>query len=275
MMAKAPDGAALAFRVRGDGRVSLLFMHGWAGSMSYWDDLLAAIDLSGLQAITYDMRGHGDSDKAGSVTYDSLAGDAVAVADAAGASRFVIVGFSMSAKFAQYVTSAHPDRVLGQILIAGCPACAIPFPQEVRRDWSARAGNAVRLREVTAAYINRPVSDVVLDRWARAAAVVPEHVLDESLRICTDVSIAERLPSIEVPTVIVGGLHDPIFPPSLLRDAVQPLLRGARLAFVDSNHEVPIEAPLELAAIISAFVAGLGASAASSISAGLPRDLPT
>ena len=260
MIARGAEGASIAYRVRGEGPLSLLFIHGWAGSGGYWEELLAELDLGGMRAVTYDLRGHGESEKrATAFTYEALATDALAVADAAGARRFVIVGFSMGAKFAQHVACAHPDRVLGLILVGGCPACGIPFPEAIRRDWSRRAGDADRLKEVTAGYITRPVSEDVMDRWAASAATVSEAVLDESLRICTDVSFAGRLASIRVPTLVVGGVHDTIFSPDVLR-GVQASIPGARLALVDSNHEIPIEAPRELAGLVSAFVAGLGAS---------------
>ena len=258
MIAHGADGAVLAYRVHGHGPLTLLFLHGWAGSGGYWDEVLAELDLSGLQAVTYDLRGHGDSDKrATAFTYAVVADDAMAIAKAVGARRFVIIGFSMGAKFAQYVTCAYADHVRGQILIGGAPAGEIPFPESIRRDWSGRAGDAERLKEVTAAYITRPVPAEVLDRWAAAATAVSEAVLDESLRICTDVSFSDRLSSLRVPTLVVGGIHDPIFSPDALR-SVQASIRGARLALVDSNHEIPIEAPRELAGLISAFVAGLG-----------------
>jgi tetratricopeptide (TPR) repeat protein len=40
-----------------------------------------------------------------------------------------------------------PDRVRGQVLVSGCPASPIPLPEDMRRDWVARAGNADRLKE--------------------------------------------------------------------------------------------------------------------------------
>jgi pimeloyl-ACP methyl ester carboxylesterase len=58
--------------------------------------------------------------------------------------------------------------------------------------------------------------------------------------------------------LVVGGSGDSMFPPGALRAAVVPPLAGARLALVDCGHEVPIEAPHELAAIIEACLAGLG-----------------
>src|SRR5215207_6163116 len=98
---RTSDNIQLAYNVYGDGPLNLLFMHGWAGSGAYFDELLQQLDLRGLRAITYDLRGHGASDKP-VIGYDldSYARDALAVADAANAPRFVAVGFSMSAKFA-------------------------------------------------------------------------------------------------------------------------------------------------------------------------------
>src|SRR2546427_2875753 len=38
-------------------------MHGWAGSGAYYDEMLKHLGLTGLRAITVDLRGHGGSDK--------------------------------------------------------------------------------------------------------------------------------------------------------------------------------------------------------------------
>ena len=61
MIAPGGEGASIAYRVRGEGPLSLLFMHGWAGSGGYWEELLAELDLGGLRAVTSDLRGHGAS----------------------------------------------------------------------------------------------------------------------------------------------------------------------------------------------------------------------
>ena len=60
----ADDGVTLSYRVQGRGPTTLLFMHGWAGSGSYFDEVVAELDLNALQVVTMDFRGHGDSDKA-------------------------------------------------------------------------------------------------------------------------------------------------------------------------------------------------------------------
>ena len=50
-----------------------------------------------------------------------------------------------------------------------------------------------------------------------------------------------------------------MFPPELLRDAVVASLPGARLALLDAGHEIAIEVPGQLAALIEAFLGGLHA----------------
>jgi pimeloyl-ACP methyl ester carboxylesterase len=251
------DGVAISYATAGEGPPHLLFMHGWAGSGRYFDATLAHLDLTRLGAVTYDLRGHGASDPSSDgYAIERIAADALAVADAAGLGEFVVVGFSMSAKFCQYVSVMAPDRVSGQIMIAGCPAGAIPLPSEMTDDWFGRAGDPVRLAQVAEQFMTRPVAAELMERFGRDAATIGRAALEGTLRTATDSSFADRLASIMGPSLVIGGSGDPMFPPDMLRDAVVPPLAGARLALIDCGHEVPLEAPAELAALIEAFLAG-------------------
>jgi pimeloyl-ACP methyl ester carboxylesterase len=162
----------------------------------------------------------------------------------------------MSGRFAQYLAVVAPERVRGQVLVAGCPASPIPLTEETRRDWVARAGDAERLKAVTAMFLTKPVEPAVLDTFGAHAAKAAPVALDETLRILMQDSFADKLGSTRVPTLVVGGIHDPIFSPDVLRGWVGSIPR-ARLALLDSNHEIPIEQPRELAAVLEAFIAGL------------------
>ena len=256
---RTADGISIAYKTLGDGPRNLLFMHGWAGSGSYWDEMLKHLDLGGLRAITYDMRGHGDSDRAETgFTFDHIAQDALAVADDAGAGKFVLVGFSMSGKFAQYLSCMSPDRVEGQILIAGAPAGAIPFPLETYQYFLSCAGNREMMRGMISQFIKEPVQPEVMDRFLDCAIKVPPGALEGTLNTCINASFAEKLAQVRTRTLVIGGAHDPIFSPEVLRQGVVAPLSGARLALVDSSHEIPIEKPQELAALVEAFLAGLG-----------------
>lgn len=258
------DGTSIAFESAGEGPPDVLCLHGWAGSARYFEATVAQLDLSRVRAVTADLRGHGRSGPAGDrYPLDQIAADALAVADAAGLGEFVVLGFSMSAKFAQYLALAAPERVLGLILVAGCPAGEIPLPAELTDDWLAREGDARRMAELAELYASNPIEPELLERFGQDAAVVGRAALEGSLHAAIATSFADRVGAITAPALVVGGIHDEMFTPDLLRQAVVAPLGSARLALVDAGHEIALELPHQLAALIEAFLAGLPAGAAS------------
>ena len=124
-----------------------------------------------------------------------------------------------------------------------------------------RAGDASRLIEVPVQYATPSIDAAVLERFGRDAARVPRGAVEATLTACLSTSIDERLGEVEAPTLVVAGAHDAIFPPAVLRQAVLGPLPHARLAVLDCGHEIPAEAPQELAALIEAFLVGAAAGA--------------
>src|SRR6266496_1713051 len=102
--AHTDDGIAIEFNSYGSGPLAVLFLHGWGNAASAWDDLIARLNLAGLHCVAASYRGHGGSDEArDGYTHERFARDMFAVADAAGADRFVMAGFSMAGKFGRYM----------------------------------------------------------------------------------------------------------------------------------------------------------------------------
>jgi pimeloyl-ACP methyl ester carboxylesterase len=233
-------------------------MHGWAGSGAYFDDVVAAMDLTDLRAVTLDLRGHGRSEPS-DTTHDleQTAADVLAVADAAGAERFLLVGFSMSAKFAQFVARRAPDRVLGLALLAGSPACELPFPAEMQREWVACAGDREALGQLISQFVAEPAPTAAFHRFLDDAVMVSARALDETLVACLRTSFDVDPRVLSMPVLVIGGRRDPIFPPAGLATAMRAALPHARTVFVDCGHEIPLERPQQLAALVEAFVAGL------------------
>ena len=256
--ATADDGVTLSYEATGQGPPDLLFLHGWAGSGRYFEETIAALDTSRLRAITFDLRGHGRSDDHDDLTLDRIARDGLAVADAAGAGPLVLVGFSMGARFALYLAARAPERVAGLVLVAGCPTGEIPLPPELLADWCGRRGDAWRMADLLRSFSKRPVDPAVLDRFGQDAARIPLAALQGTLESACDASFTVDLGAIAAPVLVVGGSDDAMFTPDLLRAAVVAPLPKARFLVLDANHEIPAEAPRELAIAIAAFLAGLG-----------------
>jgi pimeloyl-ACP methyl ester carboxylesterase len=256
---RTDDGVAIAYREKGDGSLPLLFLHGWGGSGAYFDEMIGHLDLTGLRVLTPSFRGHGDSEKpTAGYTIDRFARDMFAVADHAEAERFVLVGFSMSGKYAQYMTVTEPSRVLAQVLIAPCPAAEFPIPEEMGRSWCDCHDDPRRVPEILAPLIKVPVNPSLMDAFVAEFRKVPRFALEKTLDMLREMSFLDEVKGIRAPTLVVGGSADPMLPPDYLRRNIVDLIPKARLALLDCGHETPQELPAGTAAILEAFLAGLG-----------------
>ncbi len=115
----------LQWDAAGGGERTLVWGHGLTGSRRADDEgpfaglRPAAVD-AGWRHVRYDARGHGESPKPhDEVAYrwDVLAGDMLAVADAAGTQRFCAAGASMGAATSLYAALRAPDRVQSLVLV--------------------------------------------------------------------------------------------------------------------------------------------------------------
>ena len=120
----------IAYETAGDGPPLLLIMglgydrHGWGPVPR-----LLAED---FRVAWYDNRGLGESDvPTGPYSAALMAGDALAVMDAAGFERAHVVGTSLGGMIAQEFVLAHPERVEKLVLACTTPggADAFPIPQ--------------------------------------------------------------------------------------------------------------------------------------------------
>jgi pimeloyl-ACP methyl ester carboxylesterase len=114
------DGVTIAYLDEGEG-APILLIHGFASNiqvnwvMTGWVDTLKR---AGFRVIAIDNRGHGTSEK----LYDTavygaamMAEDARRLLDHLGIQRADVMGYSMGARIAAFLTLAHPERVRSAI----------------------------------------------------------------------------------------------------------------------------------------------------------------
>mgnify|MGYP001291989640 CR=1 FL=1 len=122
----------------GDGE-TILLLHGLTATRRYVLHGSRLLERQGYRLISYDARGHGESDPAPQHTaydYRSLTDDALAVLDARGVDRAVLAGHSMGSHTAVALALAHPDRVAA--LVLGAPA-HLGRPTEEPERWDRLA----------------------------------------------------------------------------------------------------------------------------------------
>jgi pimeloyl-ACP methyl ester carboxylesterase/predicted glycosyltransferase len=137
MRARQPDrdgyvqraGVKVFYEVFGEGRPTILFLPSWSVVHSLTWKMQVPYLARHYRVVTFDGRGNGRSGRptgAGSYTSAEYAADALAVLDATGTDRAVVVSLSRGASYALHLAAARPERVVGQIFI--CPTTPLaPF----------------------------------------------------------------------------------------------------------------------------------------------------
>jgi pimeloyl-ACP methyl ester carboxylesterase len=123
------DGVAVFWERYGDGEPTLLLLPAWSIVHSrQWKAQIPYLARR-FRVLTFDGRGNGRSDRPGTAAaYDDAeyVADAVAVLDATGTDRAVLVGLSRGGRWAVELAAARPERVLGAALLA--PAIGFVAP---------------------------------------------------------------------------------------------------------------------------------------------------
>ena len=255
-------GVQLCAESFGDpGQPPVLLIMGTGASMLWWeDDFCRELAASGMFVIRYDHRDTGRS-----VTYEpgrpgyesgDLVEDAVGVLDAFAIRAAHLVGASAGGALAQLVALDHPDRTITLTLISTTFAVSTPcgrdlpgptrefirFVQAAHPDWTDNdsvvdhlVGYAEMLTGGRRQFPERAVRGLVQADVRRAhnpASAQNHDLLADAPR--------DRPPlaSIRVPTLVVHGAADPMFPLPH-GQALADEIPGARLLVLpDSGHGV-------------------------------------
>jgi pimeloyl-ACP methyl ester carboxylesterase len=242
--------ARLAYDVTGgDGGADVLLIHAGVTDRRSWRHVVERL-APRHRCVAYDMRGYGETAYEPEDGWSPVA-DAVAVLDAAGLERAVVVAGSMGGQHAIDLALAHPDRVAGLALI-GPAVRGAPYPdlrEGPTAELNARIGEAAEAGDIDE--VGRLEAWMWLDGPAapegRVGGPVRELFLDmngRALRAPDPGAEAEippawpRLGELSVPTLILVGRLDA----EDIRAIDEPaaaLIPGARLVWLEGVAHVP------------------------------------
>jgi pimeloyl-ACP methyl ester carboxylesterase len=109
---ESKDGYRISYRCEGEGPAVML-LHGGGDTKDSWWRVGYPDRLEGYKIIAPDIRGNGMSDKPAKPDdyyIDIIVDDLLRVADACGAARFTVIGFSFGGNVGKYLAAAY-DRV--------------------------------------------------------------------------------------------------------------------------------------------------------------------
>lgn len=261
------SGRALAGETQGEG-APLVLCHGLSATRRYVVHGSKHLPRRGYRLVTYDARGHGESDPADAYDYAGLAADLdlVILATGAGAGEGAVLGgHSMGCHTVTRRALANPDGIRALILIG--PVFTGVADDDARWDRRADAleeGGPDAFAEVVAENETSDEARGTSFRLARDRARLHRHPLAvaEALRQVPRSKPFEdldRLTELDVPTLVVAS-HDEFDPghPYAAAVAWAERIPGARLI-----SEKPGESPLAwqggmLSREIEGFLRGAG-----------------
>ena len=245
------NGINLNYQERGLPQgLPIVFIHGFPFSNTMWSPQMMALPQD-YRAISFDIRGHGESDVAdGQYSIELFTDDLVALLDHLDIQRAVLCGLSMGGYIALRTVERHPERVRALVL---CDTRSEPDSNEakIKRTAQIKAIQSHGAKPFAESFVKAVFAPDTLAKDRQLVAGIQTVIASTSpLSLCgTLLALAARtdttpaLAGINVPTLIMAGEHDAITPPSASH-SMQSHIKGSEIHIVPraahlSNLENP------------------------------------
>ena len=252
--AKTVDGIHIAYQAFGDGPVDLVYLPGFISNVDvHWDVPPIAGFLRRLarlaRVITFDRRGSGVSDKPAADVLGLEIGveDIVAVMDAVGSERALLLGFEDGGALGAVVAATHPERTLGLVLFATWVrfGASEDYPwgwtDEHEREWrdsveGTWGSAAFWRRHLSEVLPDLAVDDATAERWARYSRLCANPGYMALIgAMLAEIDVRAVLPSIQAPTLLMHRVDDQFEPIQVSRYTAS-MIPDARLVELPGNE---------------------------------------
>ena len=243
------DGVDIYYEVHGSGPVILL-SHGYSSTSAMWRGQVAPFSKSHT-LVTWDMRGHGQSDYPEDQTQYSeehTVADMAAILDAVGAKEAIIGGLSLGGYMSLAFHLAHPDRTRALLIIDTGPGFK---KDEPRNDWNA---NAERTAKKYAEEGLGPLDGATAERrTARHRNARGLELAARGMLAQRDARVINSLPDIKVPSLVIVGAEDSNF--LVAADYMANKIPGAeKVVIPGAGHAANIDKPKTFNAAVLEFL---------------------
>jgi 3-oxoadipate enol-lactonase len=201
--------------------IPVVFVHGFPFDHTMWEPQMRALP-NQYRAITYDIRGHGQSDVGdGQFTIELFVDDLIALLDHLVIEKAIVCGLSMGGYIALRTAQRHPDRI-NALVLCDTKSEADSNEAKVKRAATLKQvkseGTAVFAEEFVKAvfapgsFQNQPEAIDSIKRTIRSNS--PIGISGAALALAARTDTSDVLATIKVPTLIMVGEHDVLTPPS-------------------------------------------------------------
>jgi 3-oxoadipate enol-lactonase len=254
------DNVNLYYEIHGTGQ-PLVFIHGLGSSTRDWESQVPEFSRS-YKVITFDLRGHGQSDKPeGPYHIPMFAADLARLLQALGIGSAHVAGISLGGAVAFQFSLDYPATVKTLTIVNSAPT--LGDPEQARQEVERRVGivqqHGMRAmgQALSQNLFPKPehatLRETFVERWAEN----DPRAYIEATRSMLGWNVMDKLSSIHCPTLVIAADQD--YSPVAVKEAYVKLMPTARLVVIsDAHHATPIEQPQKFNAALAQFLAGHG-----------------
>lgn len=231
----------------------VVLIHGFPFSSEMWNGQTQMLQASqeNLRIVTYDLRGHGQSDVGdGQYSIELFVDDLIALLDHLKITKTILCGFSMGGYIALRAIERNPDRFRALVL---CDTMSAADSNEAK----IKRANSIKL--VKKQGVGRFAEGFLKAVFAPKTFETQPEIIDEISRIVLSNSPAgicgallamagrtdttEALSRINIPTLILVGEHDAVTPPNAAKN-MQDRIPNSKLQLIkNAAHMSNLENP--------------------------------
>lgn len=237
---------------------TLIFNHGVAANLDLWNDWLPHLN-ERFRLVRFDMRGCGRSTvpPAGFAwSLELLAGDALAIADAAGVRNFHFVGESLGGTVGLYLAIHRGDRLSSLTVSNGAPRGGL-------------VQNLAGWRDIIDTHGQKVWADRMME-WRFFPGALPQDKFDwfhdQHVKCSPDAALAMaalvatanlsgRLGEIKTPTLLLSPDASPFIPVTVMAEMKQQIPACELQVFAHARHGLPLSHGGACAQVLRDFLA--------------------
>lgn len=254
--------------VHGTAGPDVVLVPGFAESADAWDGVGRRL-ATGHRAVAYDVVGMGYTQRRGPYDLDHAVRQLLALLDAQGVRKAVLVGHSSGAAVVVEAALRAPDRVAGVVLLDGDALATgagerSPVRFVVLPPWRTTAlrlavGSDALVRNVYDRQCGPrcPRLDAAgVDTWRRPFQVAGAEdalwsMLGEGVLGVSPQRVSQ-LAALQVPKAVVFGAQDAVFPPGTPQETARRIGAPAPTIIPDARHLTPVSDPDAVARAVAA-----------------------
>ena len=242
---------------------AIVFLHGIGSNRTHWDGQLAFFAAQGFTCIALDFRGYGGSDDyEGPLDFiNDFSDDVLRTLDHCGVEQAHIVGLSMGGRVARWFWKQHPARVLSLTLANTQPGFDALGVEATENFVSARLGPLMAGHDIAGiatdlarGLIGPGAAPGAYDRVVASMRALHRTSYMKTVRASVEQDRGFVLDDINVPTLVIAGSEDKLYPPALAASMAGRIDGSVLKVIAGAGHLSNVEQPAAFNQVLFEFL---------------------